>query len=246
MGLASLGGILSGAGDVSAPRISGAGGVGQAYKSLLNAFGKSQAGIFNTQQTYQPKYDALQASSLASLVPALSGILNQQMPGATNLIRGVNPGQTALLDTMTNQAQQGLDSGAALDPSLARVATQAIRGGQAARGLGYGPSDVLQESSALTQLGDSLRQERQNYASNVAGMNNQYQTQPSLSLLQGLMSGGAGLMGGGPSLTPTSLSSQLLTMPYQGKLQANMATASNNTGLYQSMDQNSNSFISGL
>lgn len=245
MGIASLAGLLSGAGDVDAPNT---GSVRNDYRGLLRGYLNSQGKILETEQKYRPGYDALTASSIGSLTPALAGVLDQNAGGIANLVRGISPSQTALLEKLTNQADQGLDAGASLDPSLKHVTQQSIRGGQAARGLGYSPADVLQESTALTSLGNSLRQERQGFASNVAGMNNAYETQPTLSLLSNLLAGTAGLStkSSSPTLTPTSLSGQLLTMPYQGRLSAATSSAANNTGLYQSMDSNQSSFISGL
>jgi hypothetical protein len=244
MGIASLGGLLSGAGDVSTP---GAKQTGQSYRRLVNNYAKGLPSILGAQQNYGPQFNALNLSNLGATVPGLSGILSGALPGASNLVNNANPGQANLLSQMTQSASQQLGAGAALDPSLARVTQQSIRGGQAARGMGYGPADTLQESSAITSLGDQLRQERQGFAGNVAGMNNQYETQPTLQMLMQLISGaGANNATSGPTMVPQSLSSQLMTMPYMAKLQANTASANNATSLYQSMDSNSNSFISGL
>lgn len=244
MGIASLGGILTGTGDVKSPNIRKVGGD---YNQLIDAYLGSQDKILASEQKLRPQYDALNTQSLANLMPSLAGIFSSAAPGVASTVRGISPGQTSLLDALTQSAREQLNAGAALDPALARVTSQSIRGSQAARGLGYSPADVMQESSALTQLGNTLRNERQNFASGVAGMNNSFETQPSLQMLLAMMGEAGGLSNSaGSKLTPTSLSGNLLTMPYQGRLQANAATAANNTSLYQSMDSNSNSFISGL
>jgi len=227
MGLASLGGIFGGAGNVGTPS---AQFYNRAYTNLMNTFAGGVGTQLSTQQQYGPQFNALALSNQANA-----------------MVRGASPGQTSLLDNLTQSANQQLASGAALDPALARVTQQSIRGSQAARGLGYGPSDVLQESTALTSLGDQLRQERQGFASNVAGMNNQFETQPTLALLNNLISQGGTLNAtSAPNLISPTQAGQFLTMPYQTKAQANAATAANTTGLYQTMDNNSNSFISGL
>jgi hypothetical protein len=244
MGIASLGGLLSGAGDVRTP---GAKQTGQAFRGLLNNYVKGLPAILGAQQKFGPQFNALNLSNLGTTTTGLSGILSGALPGAGSLVGNANPGQANLLGQLTQSAGQQLGAGAALDPALARVTQQSIRGGQAARGMGYGPADTLQESSAITSLGDQLRQERQNFAGNVAGMNNQYETQPTLSMLMNLLSSaGTNNATSGPTLVPQSLSSQLMTMPYMAKLQANTTGANNSTSLYQSMDNNSNSFISGL
>lgn len=244
MGIASLGGILSGAGNVNTanPRWTG----GQ-YSGLLNNYIKGLPAIVGAQGTYEPQLIQQSLANLGTSAPGIGNIMSGLLPQAQSMVRGASPGQTNLLDSLTNSAGQQLSYGAALDPALERVAQQSIRGSEAARGLGYGPSDVLEESSALTSMGNQLRQQRQGFASNVAGMNNQFESQPTLQMLQNLLgSGGALNASATPSLVPSGVSSQLMTMPYMAKLQANQASANNNTGLYQSMDSNSNSFISGL
>lgn len=244
MGIASLGGILSGAGDVGTPST---GFTGKTYRGLLDSYIGGLGSIVDAQGKYQPQLIGQSLSNLGTSAPGISSILAGLMPGVQNMVRGASPGQTGLLDSLTNSAGQQLSYGAALDPSLQRVAQQSIRGGQAARGLGNGPADVLQESSALTSMGNDLRTQRQNFAGGVAGMNNQFETQPTLQMLmQLLQSGGALNATATPSLVPSGVSSQFMTMPYMAKLQANQSTAGNNTGLYQSMDNNQSSFISGL
>jgi hypothetical protein len=244
MGLASLGGIFGGAGNVGTPS---AQFYNRAYTNLMNTFAGGVGTQLSTQQQYGPQFNALALSNLGTTTSGLAGMVSGLLPQANAMVRGVSPGQTSLLDNLTQSANQQLASGAALDPALARVTQQSIRGSQAARGLGYGPSDVLQESTALTSLGDQLRQERQGFASNVAGMNNQFETQPTLALLNNLISQGGTLNAtSAPNLISPTQAGQFLTMPYQTKAQANAATAANTTGLYQTMDNNSNSFISGL
>lgn len=244
MGIASLGGILSGAGNVSAPNTRG---VGKDYSNLLNSYLGGSGAIFNNQATYQPQYDQLNLSQLLQTIPQLTNSLTSNAGSASNIVRSINPGQTGLLDSLTKSATDQLGAGASLDPDLQKLFEQSSRGAQAARGLGYGPSDAFNESLGMTQFGNDLRTQRENFAGNVAGMNNQYETTPALNLLTQIPGMAMSVNGSsGPSLAPPSLTGQFLTMPYQGRLQAAGQTAANNTGLYQSMDSNSNSFISGL
>lgn len=244
MGIASLGGLLSGAGDVKAPKSAA---VGNDYLGLVNAYIKGQPKILDAERKFRPQYDALSGESMTRLASNLSGVLAKEAPGMAGIVRSISPSQTSLLDTLTAQASDELRAGTGIDPTLRRTAEQAVRGASAARGLGYSPSDVVMESSALTQLGNSLRRERQALGSSVAGMANQFETQPTLEMLLSLI-GGAGALSKstGATVVPTSLSGQLLTMPYQGRLSAATSTAANNTGLYQSMDANQSSFISSL
>lgn len=224
MGIASLGGLLSGAGNVSAPT-----GVGNTYSNLLNTYLGSQGKIYNAAAQYQPQYAGLQAGTLASLAP-----------GASATVNSINPGASNLMSELSQSASQQLAAGTALDPGLENVAQQSVRGAQAARGLGYGPGDAINEAIGMTGLGNQLQQQRQNFASNVAGQQFQTQTSPALGLLAGSAATNT------PALTPPSLTSQLLTMPYMAKLQANQATAGNAVNQYNNMDSNQSSFVSGL
>lgn len=245
MGIASLGGLLSGAGNVGTPNTAK---TGQSYQSLLNSYIGGLPSIVNAQGTYQPQLIGQSLANLGTSSGGISSLLSGLLPSASATAQGAaTPGQSSLLNSLTNSAQQQMNAGASLDPALQRVTQQSIRGGQAARGLGYGPSDVLQESSAITSLGDQFRQERQGFAGNVAGMNNQFETQPSLAMLNSILqSGGALNATANPSLVPSNVSSQFLTMPYMAKLQANTSTANNAVNQYGSMDSNQSSFISGL
>lgn len=244
MGIASLGGILTGTGDVSTP---GSKWTGKAFSGLLGNYQNQLGSVLGSEQTYKPQYNEISLNDIAASYPELTNILSGGAGGVTNLVRGINPGQTNLLDTMTQSATDQLNAGADLDPQLARVFQQSIRGSQSARGLGRGPSDAFNESLGLTELGNNLRTQREAYAGDVAGANNAYSTSLIMPLLTNIL-GTAGQINqnAGPSIIPTSLTQALLTLPYQAKLQANTSTAGNNTGLYQSMDSNSTSFFNNL
>ena len=224
MGIASLGGILSGAGNVSAP--SGAGGI---YKNLLNSFLGSQGQILNTSAATEPGFAGI-----------TSGIMSKFAPSATSTVNSINPAGNNLLAQLTQTASEQLQDGANLDPGLETVAQQAVRGAQAARGLGNGPGDAIDEAIQMTQLGNQLRQQRQQFAGNVVGQQFQTQTSPTLALLNAIASRTTS------SVAPPNLTGQFLTLPYQAKMQANSETARNNTSLYQSMDQNQTSFFNNL
>lgn len=134
------------------------------------------------------------------------------------------------MDLLTKSASEQLGAGASLDPSLKAVTEQSIRGGQAARGLGYGPSDVLEESRSLTSLGDQLRQERQGFGMNVAGANAAY-NMPLMSMLSG-QSAAPGAAGSeaktsGPTLFPTTQSYDMFNTLYNAQSASNIAGANN-------------------
>lgn len=119
---------------------------------------------------------------------------------AVRAIREADPRSQNLLEEINRQALSELQLGATLDPSLRREVQQSVRAGQAARGFGFGPSD-LQEEALFTGLkADQLRRERQQFATGVAGLNAATSQDPFLAVLgrpsqaAGL---GAGLLQGG-------------------------------------------------
>lgn len=220
---------------------------GKDFTALLNSFLSGSGAAYNNQATYQPQYEQLGINGMQSQLPSISSILSGLAPQASATVNSINPGQTKLLDSLTKTATDQLDQGANLDPDLQRLFQQSSRGADAARGLGFGPSDAFRESLGMTSFGNDLRTQREGFAGTVAGINNQDSTMPAMQMLNTILAQyDANKAGAGPSLAPPSLTSNFLTMPYQARLQAKGQTAANNTGLYQSMDSNSNSFISGL
>lgn len=178
------------------------------YLALINGFSQGQSTIFDAEEKWKPKYLDLEG---------------ENMGRAADIVRGVTPGATALFDKLDNQAEQGLDAGASLDPALARVATQSIRQGQAARGLGYGPADVLQESSALTSMGERLRERRQDFAASLAPAEQNSVLPGAMALNQGAQA----------SIIPASQSYDVFNTAYNAKAAQNIGNANNKTAMLQ-------------
>jgi hypothetical protein len=126
-------------------------------------------------------------------------------------------------------------------PVQLRQVQQTVRSSQAARGLGNGPGDAAQENYYVGQTMDARRAANQNFAQNI-GMMQQNAYKDPFSVAAGLGLGGQQ----GPMLTNSGVESSLLAMPYQGGLQANEATAANNTGLLKQVDSSSASFLGSL
>lgn len=226
MGAGSLGGILTGAGNPSTP---GGRSAGNIYGNLLNSYLGNQGNIYNTAATYQPAYAALAAGTLSSLAP-----------GAASTVMGVNPSQTNLLGQLAGTASSQLAAGTNLTPGQTFTAQQQLRGSEAARGLGYSPGDAFSEALNMTNLGQQMLQQREGFAGNVAGQQFQTQTNPILSLLSGLVGTTA------PGIISPNIQSGLLLAPYGAQEESALQASKNNTSLYQSLDQNSTSFLSNL
>lgn len=217
-----------GIGAVDAPKTPKPGKVGQDYLGLINAYAQGTPTILQTEQTYRPQFTQLDLDQLQSVIPTFSNILRSASPDASAIVRGINPGQTELLDSLTRSATAQLNAGADLDPALERIFTQSVRGGQAARGLGYGPADVLEESTALTGLGNTLRREREGFAGTVAGLNNQFETAPALELLTSIPTFSEAISrGSGPTIMPGAQTYDAFNTAYNARAAASIAGANN-------------------
>lgn len=210
------------------------GKVGQDYLGLIQAYSKGMPTIFDTESKYKPQFTDLDLAGLQSVLPMFTNILKTASPDAAALVRNINPGQTGLLDSMTRTAQQGLDAGTDLDPQLARLFQQSTRGAQAARGMGHGPADVFDESMGLTQLGQTLRQQRQDFAGTVAGLDNQFETGPALNLLTQIPTASESISrGSGPTLIPQSQSYDAFNTAYNARAASNIGNANAQTAMIQ-------------
>jgi hypothetical protein len=186
MGLGSLVGAFTGSGKVGGVNNSQVTNQSnQLWQSLLNSM---QSG-YDNEAKFRPQYEALNAGSLAT---GVAGVKN------------ANPAQTDLLAQLTQLASQGLNNGGN-DPALQHYTQQAQRGAEAARGMGQGPSDVVGESSALAQLWNTVRNQRQDFAGGVSSLLGQQQTMPGLQEAS---------IGGQPTLTNSNQMLSLLQMIY--------------------------------
>ena len=157
------------------------------------------------EQQYQPAYENLNLSLLANAMPTLSSLtagsesagrgadisdLARFGPDALAALKAANPSQAALLDQISGSASTNLAAGANLTPAQQRQAQQYMRTGQAARGMGMGPSDALGETLGEQQFGQSLLGQRQGFATQAAGLTQSAQMDPLMQLLTRLRGSG--------------------------------------------------------
>lgn len=95
-----------------------------------------------------PAVDELEAESLQRRRTSEIEALERLGPRAVEAYRASDPQQAALLDELNQQVLGRLEAGDELTPAQSRRIHQDVRGGQAARGFGYGPADVDQEAIA--------------------------------------------------------------------------------------------------
>jgi hypothetical protein len=125
--------------------------------------------------------------------------MNNLGPAAAATVRSINPGQTALMDSLTQTATDQLNLGTQLDPDTASNITSSVRNNWASRGLGTSAPASLDEAMQLYAGGQNLLQQRESSAGAVAGMNNSFYTNPVLSMMDFTSNAPAG----GQTLTAT-------------------------------------------
>lgn len=130
----------------------------------------AQPGYLDLAGTVSDKADQLQALSQTRQRSSDIADVGNLGPDSLAAMMKADPQQAALLTGLTDQAQTGLDRGTMLDPSQMRLVQQSVRAGQAARGMGFGPSDNYDEALGLSQFGQDIRNQRLSQAASVVGL----------------------------------------------------------------------------
>lgn len=215
---------LAGVGNVSTP---GVRPTTRDFLGLLDAYQQGAQKLTDWRRELQPQYSDIIASEASRLAP-----------GAMDLIRGSSPDRTALIAKMLAAGNEGdLNYGTGLPKALLRLTNQYSRTGQAARGLGFGPSDVYGETGDAARMGMDLTDRNRAFAAQAAGASYQYETDPFLRLLGGQLNAANNQL-----LSPAQ-SLDLIKLPYQGRLAARTASSNNSTQL---MTEASRGFDSSL
>lgn len=192
-------------------------------------------GLLNTIKQIQPEIQALSDASQSQQRAADIKALQDLGPAAVAALRSADPLQQELVQRLNTEATTGLDAGASLDPSLAGVVGQRLRSRSAANGFGFGLPDAVTEAFAVGERGQALRQQRQQFALQTAGINAATGSDPALAILGRPSSAGSGaqsLLGAGqanagakaPDFNPfNSYASDLFNTNYNGRAAANIA-----------------------
>ena len=164
-------------------------------------------------------------------------------PAMQAAIRAQDPERAALMDAMMGQAQEGVELGGQLSPFERRQVAQSTRAGQAARGLGYGPSDVAYENIAQLQTGRSEQARRFAQGAQAAGLSQALYGDPFMQVL-GRPSGmsptaSAGIGGQAAGMAPGRLFNPESATAFgtynqnaQRELGARTASAANRTAMF--------------
>ena len=151
---------------------------------------------YAAEAKYAPQYQKLQLDLLRSATPELLQLYKDQIspamseaeaasrsrsragdiadistlgPQARAAIKAASPEQAALADTLTAQAQSGLNAGSRLTPEQQRQVEQQTRGSFAARGLAGSPTAGLQEAVRSQMSGAGMQQQRSQQAMGALG-----------------------------------------------------------------------------
>lgn len=116
---------------------------------------------FNIEEEAARRYAGLSQSIVGGYAPEL-----------TKTISGLygTPESEGLYGELNRQALEELQAGSQLTPSMTREVQQNVRAGQAARGMGFGPTDVYEEAMTLGSAGEALKASRRGFAQGVYGM----------------------------------------------------------------------------
>lgn len=243
MGLGGLAnGIVGYAGGAPHIGVPNANSVTRNYLGLVRGFNQGAQPVFDTEAAMKPQYTRLGLQDLGlslngdEKTPGMMDLWSRATKGVSDTQRSLNPGGASLWDKLNAQAGEGLDAGASLDPDLQRLFSQSVRGGQAARGMGFGPSDVFSESLGLTQFGQGLRQQRQGFASGVANMD-QARDMSLLGFGQSLLGQAQGQgQGSVPTLFPAQAQYDMYNTAYNARAGANIANQNAQVALEQGMN----------
>jgi hypothetical protein len=151
---------------------------------------------YAAEAKYAPQYQKLQLDLLRSATPELLQLYRDQIspamseaeaasrsraragdiadigtlgPQARAAIKAASPQQAALADSLTAQAQSGLNAGSRLTPEQQRQVEQQTRGSFAARGLAGSPTAGLQEAVRSQLSGAGMQQQRSQQAMGALG-----------------------------------------------------------------------------
>ncbi len=146
---------------------------GEGYNTLAAQSYLAQPQL-NLESYYRPQFAGLERGIYDKSI----GDFSAATPGYQ---AAMDPANAALYGELNQQALSELQMGAQLDPSLRREVQQSVRGGQAARGVGFGPSDIYTEAMQTGSAAQALRNQRRAFAGNVAQANLQ-RDQPYFAL----------------------------------------------------------------
>jgi hypothetical protein len=230
------------------------------FQSEINQILGMSDELYGDAAQWSPKYTDLAVSNAGRASAGMAGAYDTaaKSAGQTNSdllsqfgsqyvgqLRGLNPSQTQLYDLLSKSATEGLQAGGRMTADQQFNVASPVRSSWAARGFSADAlPGQLEEAVAMARAGDNVLGQRQQTAMGVAGLGNQFYTQPAAGMA--LSSGGADGtsllgMGSGMSANTTNTMDQLgaygsdvFNTNYNADAAARIATANNKTGMFSS------------
>jgi hypothetical protein len=166
--------------------------------------GDGQRGLLDVYtQDIAPRLSTLDREAAAAQREADIADVARLGPQAREAMRAINPEQTALLDALNQQTLGDVQAGYNLPSGLRDVVSQSARSGQAARGLGFGPSDAYAETLAQSESAHQWRNQNLARGMQMAGLNAATQTDPWMAIIgrqATTPSAASGLLGQGQAM----------------------------------------------
>lgn len=162
-------------------------------------------GLIAMAQQAQPQLDQLGIDSRARGRAADVADVARLGPEAFAAMQGYDPASAGVSDELIRQAQEELGYGRGLSPAEQREAQQNIRGAQAARGMGYGNTDVFTEGMTLGAAGTARQAQRRAFASGALGQRAALYGDPYQQIIgrsSGAVSNPAGYLGAAGAAQP--------------------------------------------
>jgi hypothetical protein len=132
-------------------------------RDTLNGTGANKGLLDLYENDVYPTLSRVEAADRSSRTQADLDLIQSKAGDVTTALRKA-AGTSGLVDTMARQAQEGLDAGASVDPSLANEISQGVRAAQSSRGFGFSAPDAVTEAYARGSTGEALRNSRRQFA----------------------------------------------------------------------------------
>jgi hypothetical protein len=222
---------------------------GNEIGQILGQYGAANAAQFENAAQWNPRFQQLGLDMYSQAVPSINNVLNQANSATrastmsdlanyggqgVDAIRGMNPGQTSIYDTLVSRAQSQLAAGNRLTPNQTYSAANSVRSDWANRGFDRNTLPAqLDEAVALSRTGDNVEQQRQQFAAGVANMGNEFYTRPAMGSVLGSGSDAGNVMGQFNAGTPDTFNSlmgygsDLFNTNYNADAAARIATGNN-------------------
>lgn len=133
-----------------------------------------------SENDIQPAVRRMQQQDERSRVQGEIDVLRELGPANIEALKSANPGAAKLIDELTSQASDELKLKGELSPEQRALVQQSSREAQAARGMGWSPSDTFAEILKTQDASEALKSARRSFATSVAQLNQGFAGDPYL------------------------------------------------------------------